>query len=118
MPLMQPPAGHDWHESPPVPQAPSLVPGWQAPLAQQPDAHETPSHTQAPPMQCSPAPHGSAEPHWQLPFAEQLSAAMGSHAMQAAPPVPQLSCARAWQVPPEQHPFAQELASQVVPVSF
>jgi hypothetical protein len=114
---MQPPVGHDWQVSPPVPHAPSLVPGWQTPFAQQPDAHETPSHTQAPPTQCSPAPQAAAVPHWQLPFAEQPSAAMGSHTTQAAPPAPQLLRARARQVPPEQHPPGHEVASQVVPVS-
>jgi len=37
--------------------------------------------------------------------------------MQAAPPAPQVLRARVWQVPPEQHPLGQEVASQLVPVS-
>jgi hypothetical protein len=44
-------AVHIWQAAPPVPHAPTSVPGWQAPAAQQPVGHEVPSQTQPPPVQ-------------------------------------------------------------------
>ena len=117
-PLMQPPVGQDWQPSPLVPQAASLLPGMHTPPAQQPDAHETPSQTQAPPRQCRPVPQGAPVPHRQLPSAEQASAAMASQVTQAAPLTPQVARARGRQTPPAQQPSGQEVASQPAEASF
>jgi hypothetical protein len=80
---------------------------------QQPEGQETESHTQAPPTQCCPA-QGGLVPQAQLPSAAQLSAAIGSQVLQAAPPVPQALAVGVVQVGPEQQPPPQLVELQVV----
>jgi hypothetical protein len=113
IPFWQPPAGQVWHLSPPVPHAPSVVPSWQLFPEQQPLGQDVPSQMQAPATQRCPAPQGGPLPHWQVPVAEQVSVAAGSHTTQAAPPTPQVARAGVLQAPAAQHPAEHELASQV-----
>ncbi len=100
-----------WQVAPPAPQDETLVPGTHVPpLVQQPE-QDVESHTQTPPAQRWPVGQAAAVPHWQAPLtAEQLSASVGSQALQAAPAVPQVVNDGALQVAPEQQPSRQVVA--------
>jgi hypothetical protein len=76
------------HVPPSAPQAFFAEPTWQVPLPAQHPLQLEPSHTQAPPMQCSPLPQGLAVPQPQVPVVRQVSAFTGSHTVQAPPARP------------------------------
>jgi hypothetical protein len=100
--------------SPCVPHAvESVAPLWlQVVPLQQPDAHETPSQTQAPFTQRCPSPQRPPSPHWQPPV-EQLSLRDGSQAAHAAPALPHVAdLGGVLQVAPEQQPWGQLVAVQ------
>jgi hypothetical protein len=82
-------------------------------FAQHPFGHETPSHTQLPPVQCWPAGHAEPAPQAQLPPLEQLSARMLSQVTQAPPPLPQAATEGGLHVAPVQHPLGQDVPSQM-----
>jgi hypothetical protein len=109
-----PPAVHDVHEWPLTPQTPSWLPGWQTPLAsQQPPGQLEALHAHTPPTQARPAPQAAPVPHLQTPLVH-VSLLFGSHTLHAAPPVPHVARdVVELHVVPEQHPPAQELASQM-----
>src|SRR6185503_13816874 len=90
----------------------------QAPFMQHPVGHDVPLHTQAPLTQALPLGQEAPPPQVQAPAAEQVSAAIGLHAVHAPPAVPQLASARGRQKPPAQQPSGQLLASQVPPLSI
>jgi hypothetical protein len=117
IPFVQPAPEQLWQARPPLPQALSSLPSWQAPPAQHPFGHDVPSQTQAPATQCSPAPHGAPLPHWQVPVAEQLSVVVGSQATQATPPTPQVARPRGTHTPVAQHPAGHEVASHFADIS-
>jgi hypothetical protein len=100
-------------------QAPPLVPqldseaGMQLVPLQQPLGQLVASHTQAPPAQRWPLVHAAPVPQRQAPLA-QPSAIVGSHATQAAPPLPHAPAAGERQLAPEQQPLAQVIALQSV----
>jgi hypothetical protein len=95
--------------APPAPHAEGLVPSSQVVPLQQPE-HEAGSHTQVPPEQRWPAPHGEPVPHWHAPLAEQPSARSAPQSLQLEPPTPQVSTERAWHTLPAQQPAAQDAA--------
>jgi hypothetical protein len=74
---------------------------------QQPVLQEAALHTHCPWTQTCPAPHAADDPQLHWPFAEQLSEIVGSHALQAAPPTPQVANAGPLQLAPAQQPFGQ-----------
>jgi hypothetical protein len=86
-------------------------------LEQQPFGHDCPSQTHAPSAQRWPVAQEGPEPQVQPPLAEQPSLAAGSHAVQAAPPVPQVCAVRGRHSWPAQQPLGQVVASQCVAVS-
>ena len=98
-------------------QAPPAVPQLaaaftkQALLAQQPAAQPWALQAQDPLTQRSPAPHAAFMPQRQAPPA-QLSAMLGSHAVQALPMVPQAEAEGTVQTLPLQHPVGQLCAVQ------
>jgi hypothetical protein len=109
--------------SPVVPQlvqAPPVIPHWvavvgltHAPPLQQPLAQLAALHTQAPPTQARPAPQAAFVPHLQAP-PTQVSAEVALQVVHAAPAVPQVASALAWQTPLRQQPLAQFDALQPV----
>ena len=103
---------HGLHATPPVPQAPLLVPATQFVPEQQPPGQETASQTQLPAKQRFPAAQAGALPHSQPPCVEQPSAVKPSQAMQVPPPAPQVASARAKQAPLAQHPLGQVVPLQ------
>ena len=109
-PWLHPPVAHDWQLSPPEPHAVSALPGMQTLPEQQPLAQLVPSHVQAPATQCWPARHIGPGPQAQVPSAAQLSLVTGSHARQAAPPVPQVAAMGVEQTPVAQQPLGQVAA--------
>jgi hypothetical protein len=98
------------HAAPPEPHLPFDVPALHTPLSQQPAAQDVASHTQAPPTQRLPVAHGAVTPHWQRPRAEQLSAAIGLHARQVPPRVPQAAREAGLHTPLAQQPVGQDCA--------
>lgn len=98
-------ASHARQAAPPAPQVPTVLPGSQLPLLQQP-VHDAASQTQVPLAQRWPTAQAAPAPHWHCPEAPQTLARFGSHEMQAAPPLPQAdSDCRVTQVAPEQQPL-------------
>lgn len=98
---------HIVHVPPPVPQV-LRDRVWHVPLpSQQPLGHEVESHVHMPLTQCCPLAHGDEVPHWHAPLAEQVSAATGSHATQALPPVPQALVVGVVHTGPLQQPLRQ-----------
>ncbi len=93
-----------------MPQAVSAVPAMQTLPLQQPLAQPVPSQVQAPATQCWPARHTAPGPHAHPPLAAQLSLVTGSHARQAAPPVPQAVALEVVHTPVAQHPLGQVVA--------
>jgi hypothetical protein len=105
------PLGQLWHADPPLPQAPSMLPGWQRSAAsQQPVGQDVPSQTQVPFRQRWPAPHDVPLPHVHSP-PTQASAAPEAHAMQPLPCAPQAESDGGVQVSwSSQQPSGHELA--------
>jgi len=97
---------------PALPQAPRSFPDWQSSPEQQP-RHEMASQMQLPPMQCWPGAQGAPAPQRQAPLAEQLSAPIGSHATQVAPPAPHSVNDRVSHTSPLQQPLGHEVWSQM-----
>ena len=96
MPQAQVPSPPQWsalvrsqatHVLPLAPQV-DRVGALQIPLLQQPSGHENASHRQAPPEQRCPAWQAAPLPQRQAPCTEQVSALVGSQAVQIAAPVP------------------------------
>jgi len=112
-PPLQLPGVQSWQAPPLVPQAVSVVPVRQLVPEQHPFAHEVPSQMHALLKQRWPVPHAELAPHWQVPLAVQLSALIGSQAIQLAPPVPHVPSDRVLQVDPVQHPVPHEVPSQM-----
>jgi hypothetical protein len=96
-----------------VPQAVSALPVMQTPLTQHPSGHEAPLHAQAPSTHAVPLGQAAPVPHRHSPAVEHVSVVTSSHAMHAAPPLPQVAWPRARQKPPAQHPSGQLPALQV-----
>ena len=109
-PWLHPPVAHDWQPSPPLPHAVSAVPGMHTLPLQQPLAQLVPSQVQAPATQCWPARQAAPGPHPQVPSAPQESLVTGSHARQAAPPVPQVAALGVEHTPVAQQPLGQVVA--------
>jgi hypothetical protein len=107
------PFGHVWHWLPPLPQAPSVLPVWQRPLAQHPVGQVVPSQTQAPLRQRWPATHAPFVPHMQTPAMEHESASSAGHAAHIVPGVAQAASERSVQPSGPQQPFGHDAASQM-----
>jgi len=81
---------------------------WQVAPLQQPVGQLVPSHTHCPPEQRCPAPQGAFCPHWQVPFAAQVSAFVASQIAHIWPRAPQLDGDCTWQLSvASQQPLAQ-----------
>ena len=79
---------------------------------QQPLGHEVALHTQLPPTHCWPAAHAAPPPQAQAPTALQLSAVVGSQAVQRLPAAPQAVSDGVMQPPRRpQQPRGQEVWS-------
>jgi hypothetical protein len=83
-------------------------------VASQQPAHVWPLQPHWPKRQALPAGHAGPVPHWQVPFAVQVSAVRRSQAMQAPPGAAQALTPRALHVAPEQQPFGQLVAVQLL----
>lgn len=104
---------HARQAAPLVWQAASVGGLTQLPPLQHPLAQLVASHTQVPLLQWFPIAHSAFEPQRQVPAASHPLARIGSHALQAAPPVPQSAAVgAATQVEPLQQPLAQFEALQ------
>ena len=97
---------------PPLPQAPTLLPGSHSPSEQQPVGQDTPSQTQTPFRQRCPVEQLGPPPHVHAP-AVQLSESSDSHALHVSPATPHALREDGVQVPWLQHPSGQEVSSQV-----
>ena len=98
------------HEAPPVPQVAGER-GLHVTPEQQPLAQDVASQTQRPPTQCCPPAHSGPVPH-EHPFDEHPSERLASHAMHAAPAVPQVANDDARHCVPEQHPLGHAHVEQ------
>jgi hypothetical protein len=76
------PPGQLSHALPPLPQAPTVFPGWQSLPEQQPVAHEVPSHTQEPLRQRWPVTQAALVPHVHPLVGEHESASVDEQAAQ------------------------------------
>jgi hypothetical protein len=106
------PPGQLAHALPPLPQAPSLLPGWHVLLAQHPFGHETPSQTHAPLRHRCPAEHAAPAPHLHWPplvHESELFSAQGAH---EAPGGAHAASDGVVQALPVQHPSGHDVASQ------
>jgi hypothetical protein len=83
-------------------------------VASQQPAHVWPLQPHWPKKQVLPAGHAGPAPHWQVPFAVQVSAVARSHVMHAPPGAAHALTPRCTQVAPEQQPFGQFVAVQVL----
>jgi hypothetical protein len=99
-----PPATQLPHTMPPAPQTVGRLPGWHAPLLQQPAHPDAVSQTHAPPEHRRPAAHAlPVAPHTHAPAAVQVSA-VNPQLVHAEPDTPQAAGVRVWQVVPLQQP--------------
>lgn len=106
------PLGQVSHAPPPPPHDAAVSPARQVVPAQQPSAHEVPSHTQVLPMQRWPSAQAGPVPQRQAPLAEQLSL-RASQMAQVDPASPQVASERVAHTTPWQHPLGHEVASQM-----
>ena len=81
---------------------------------QHPTGQDVALQTHEPPEQSCPAAHCGFNPQRQAPEAEQLSALVVSHPVQASPSTPQVVKVEVSQVPPAQHPAGQFAGVQPV----
>jgi hypothetical protein len=89
-----------------------LTPKRQVEPLQHPAAQEVVSQMQAPDTQRCPATHEGPVPQWQVP-PEQVSLSVGSHAVHAPAPVPQVASEGALHVEPEQQPLVHVIEQPV-----
>ena len=107
------PAGQLWHDAPPLPQAPTASPSWQAPAAQHPAGHDTPSHTQAPLRHRWPGEHAGPMPQLQTPAAEQPSVVSALQGLHVAPGTLHAERDVGVHVAPSQQPSGHDVTSQM-----
>jgi hypothetical protein len=82
--------------------------------SQQPAAQDWPLQPHWPKKHALPAGHAGPVPHWQVPFAVQVSAVARSHVMQAPPAAAHALAERGTQVEPEQQPIGHVVAVQLL----
>ena len=95
------------HAAPPVPQAPSALPGWQALPWQQPFGQDCASQTHQNTAHLWPATQAGPPPHVQIPPLQPFVLSVVRQFVHAPPPMPQALRSRKWQASFWQHPLGQ-----------
>jgi hypothetical protein len=108
------PAGQLAHALPALPQAVSLFPGSQLLPLQQPEPHETASHTHTPFRHCCPEAHAAAPvPQVHAPAGEHPSEVSAGQVPHVAPGGAQVFSDSGVQMVPSQQPPGQDVASHL-----